>query len=143
MSALLRLSQLAYNLHQLEKVAKKYASLKAAGRKEELPELMAKIIDSITSPDFQVKTKDQVLAADGSTTYLYDGGETFPFLFDFLAEILHSKVPIEIEDVKFGPGEILVTQEGRPQADARSAVAFKELQKLIHGKRERALSKFT
>jgi hypothetical protein len=61
---------------------------------------------------------------------------------DFLAEILHVKIPIAIEDAKFGAGEILVTHGLKVTADARLASAVKELQKLVRGKREQALSKF-
>lgn len=131
------------SLNDLEKASKKYAENKRAGKNAESADLVAKIIDSISSPDFSFKVRDEALVSDDTTTYVYENSATYPFLFDFLAEILHVKIPIVVEDAKFGSGEILVAHGLKETADTRLAAAVKELQKLVRGKREQALSKFT
>jgi hypothetical protein len=133
---------LVASLNDLEKASKKYAEIKQAGKNAESADLVAKIIDSISSPEFSFKVRDEALVSNDTTSYVYENNETYPFLLDFLAEILHVKIPIAIEDAKFGAGEILVTHGLKVTADARLASAVKELQKLVRGKREQALSKF-
>jgi hypothetical protein len=133
---------LVASLNDLEKTSKKYAEIKQAGKNAESADLAAKIIDSISSPDFTFKVRDEALVSDETTSYVYENSATYPFLFDFLAEILHVKIPIVVEDAKFGSGEILVTHGLKETADARLVSAVKELQKLVRGKREQALSKF-
>jgi hypothetical protein len=133
---------LVASLNDLEKASKKYAEIKQAGKSAESADLVAKIIDSISSPDFIFKVRDEALVSDDATSYVYENSATYPFLFDFLAEILHVKIPIVVEDAKFGSGEILVMHGLKETADARLASAIKELQKLVRGKREQALSKF-
>jgi len=133
---------LVASLNDLEKTSKKYAENKQAGKNAESADLAAKIIDSISSPNFSFKVRDDALVSDDTTSYVYENSATYPFLFDFLAEILHAKIPIAVEDAKFGSGEILVTHGLKETADARLNSAVKELQKLVRGKREQALSKF-
>lgn len=131
------------SLSDLEKASKKYAELKGSGKNAESAELVLEIIDSISSPNFRFKVRDETLVSDNTTSYVYEDSATYPFLFDFLAEILHSKIPIVIGDAKFGSGEILVTHGAKETADARLASAVAELRKLVHGKREKALAKYT
>jgi len=134
---------LVASLNDLEKASSKYAALKQAGKNAESADLVLKIIDSISSPDFTFKVRDEALVSGDTTSYVYENSATYPFLFDFLAEILHVKIPIVIEDAKFGAGEILVMHGLKETADARLASAVKELQKLVRGKREQTLSKHT
>lgn len=107
-----------------------------------MPDLIMEIIDTVCSPDFALNVRDDVQASGATISYVYNNGATYPYLFDFLAEMLHSKIPLEIEDAKFGPGEIIITDGNKKSADIRLRSAFKELQKLVHGKRVQALAKY-
>jgi hypothetical protein len=107
-----------------------------------LPDLVREIIDALCSPDFALNVRDDVQISGVTTSYVYKNSATYPYLFDFLAEILHAKIPLEVEDAKFGPGEIIVAAESKELSDNRLTSAFKELQKLVHGKREQALAKY-
>ena len=80
-----------------------------------------------------------MLFSDGTTTYIYENGAAYPKLYDFLSEILHAPVPIVVNEVKFGPGEIIVGVGEKEKADAELQSAVKELQKLIHGKKSKAI----
>ena len=93
------------------------------------------IIDSISSASFSLPLEKDTLSSDGTTTYIYQNNATYPAIFDFLAEILHMTVPIEIGRVKFGPGEILVTTQDRSEADIELELSTKEMQKLVYARR--------
>ncbi|MGI0026097.1 MAG: hypothetical protein ACREA4_13260, partial [Nitrososphaera sp.] len=67
---------------------------------------------------------------------------TYPALFDFLGELLHRKIPLEVEGAKFGPGEVLVSKEKKADADTELALSTKELQKLVHAKRAEIFAKY-
>ena len=100
-------------LDELEELAKKYAMLKqqentSESDRAELARLAIKIIDSISSVSFILPLEKDALSSEGATTYIYQKNATYPAIFDLLAEVLHITVPIEIDRVKFGPGEILV-----------------------------------
>ena len=123
------------NLSDLELISKRYFEEKQGGKTTETADLAVKIIDLISSPDFVFKVKEKALVSENTTTYLYENSATYPFLFDFLAEILHSKIPIMIEDAKLGPGEILVTDGNKEAADAKMSLAIKKLRELIHAKK--------
>jgi hypothetical protein len=102
-------------LDNLEQLAAAYAKLREQthGDQVELARLAVRIVDVISSPSFAFPIKEEALASSGTTTYTYQNNATYPALFDFLAELLHTKVPIVVESAKFGPGEILVNKEKR------------------------------
>jgi hypothetical protein len=126
---------LTANLSDLELISKRYFEEKQGGKTTETADLAVKIIDLISSPNFVFKVKEKALVSENTTTYLYENSATYPFLFDFLAEILHSKIPIMVEDAKLGPGEILVTDGNKEAADAKMSLAIKKLRELIHAKK--------
>ena len=137
-------------LDELERNAKKYAELKEAGGQKrnnnknnhaELARLAKSIVDAISLPSFSFPLKKETQVASGTTTYLYENNATFPALYDFLAELLHSKIPIEVSSTKFGPGEIIVSKENKSESDAELGASVKELQGLVHAKRSDVLSK--
>ncbi|HEX2014254.1 MAG TPA: hypothetical protein VLA68_03410 [Nitrososphaera sp.] len=134
-------------MEDIEKLAKRYARLRASKQRSdsdrtELIEAAATIVDSISSPNFAFPIKKAALESSGTTTYTYENNSAYPALFDFLAELLHTRVPIEIESTKFGPGEILVARGKRNEADIELALSFKELQKLVHARRAEILTKY-
>lgn len=122
-------------------MAGEHAELKQAhegGDDARLADIATKIIDSLSAPDFTFPIRDEVLVNDGTTTYVYENGAAYPKLYDFLSEILHSPVPIVINEAKFGPGEIIIGAGEKYRADVELQSAVKELQKLVHGKKTKA-----
>jgi hypothetical protein len=130
-------------VEKLEQLAESYGKLKDAGETshEELGQLAASIVDSISSASFSFPVADEALASSGTTSYTYRENATYPALFEFLGELLHMSVPLEVEGAKFGPGEILVSKEDKAEADAELAAATNELQKLVHAKRAEIITK--
>lgn len=132
-------TSLGADLAGMEKMAGEHAELKQAhGDDRRVAELAARIIESLSSPDFSFPLRDEALVSEGTTTYVYEGGAAYPKLYDFLSEILHSPVPLVVDEVKFGPGEIIVGAGEKGMADAELQAAVKELQKLVHGKKAKA-----
>ena len=124
------------NFAQLENDAKRFFELKQYEKnKSELKDIAIRIIDQISSPEFAFPIQDQSVASNGVTTYIYRDNSTYPNLLEFIAEALHTKIPVIINTATFGPGEIIVNKEGEQEAlqDLNSCV--KELQMLIHGKK--------
>lgn len=134
-------SSLTASLSELEKIAIDYTKLKEIDRNANLAELAIKIIDPLSSPDFNFNIRKEALSSQGTTTYIYENNATYPSLFNFLAEILHSKVPLTINDAKFGPGEIIIADGNKEVADIKLASAIKELRNLIHAKKTEAFSR--
>jgi hypothetical protein len=140
-------------LDELEELAKKYTQLKQQPQQQqqqdkasesdqiELARLAIRIIDSISSASFFLPLEKDTLSSEGTTTYIYQNNATYPAIFDFLAEILHMTVPIEIGRAKFGPGEILVTTQDRSEADIELELSTKEIQKLVYARRAEIFTK--
>jgi hypothetical protein len=140
-------------LDELEELAKKYTQLKQQPQQQqqqdkanesdqiELARLAIRIIDSISLASFFLPLEKDTLSSEGTTTYIYQNNATYPAIFDFLAEILHMTVPIEIGRAKFGPGEILVTTQGRSEADIELELSTKEIQKLVYARRAEIFTK--
>jgi hypothetical protein len=133
-------------LDELEELAKKYEILKQKENanesdRVELARLAIKIIDSISSASFSLPLEKDALSSDGATTYIYQNNATYPAIFDLLAEVLHTTVPIEIGRVKFGPGEILVAAQDKREADSELELSIKEMQKLVYARRAEIFTK--
>ena len=133
-------------LDELEELAKKYAMLKqqenaSESDRVELARLAIKIIDSISSVSFTLPLEKDALSSEGATTYIYQKNATYPAIFDLLAEVLHVTVPIEIGQVKFGPGEILVAAQDKSEADIELELSTKEMQKLVYARRAEIFTK--
>ena len=133
-------------LDELEELAKKYAMLKQQdnaneSERVELARLAIGIIDSISSASFFLPLEKDTLSSDGATTYIYRNNTTYPAIFDLLAELLHTTVPIAIGRVKFGPGEILVTAQDKSEADIELELSTKEMQKLLYARRAEIFTK--
>jgi hypothetical protein len=133
-------------LDELEELAKKYAMLKqqenaSESDNVELARLAIKIIDSISSVSFTLPLEKDALSSEGATTYIYQKNATYPAIFDLIAEVLHITVPIEIDRVKFGPGEILVAAQDKREADIELELSTKELKKLVYARRAEIFTK--
>ena len=73
-------------------------------------------------------------------TYIYLNNLTYPYLFEFIAEILHTKIPIIVNDTSFGPGEIIVSKVDQKQAKDHLNSSIGELQKLGVRKEKQIIS---
>ena len=131
------------SLENIERLAESYSKLKDAGASSriELARLAVSIVDSISSPSFSFPVTSESLSSSGTTSYAYKDSATYPALFDFLGELLHTSVPIEVEAAKFGPGEILVSKADKGEAEIELALCTKELQKLVHARRAEIFTK--
>lgn len=130
------------NVGEIERTAEKYSQQKNSGNDAELAKLAGGIVDLISLPSFSFPLKEEALSNDGTTTYVYENNDAYPALFDFLGELLHSKVPLEVGDAKFGPGEIIVNRQDKQQADIELGRCVKELKELVHAKKSEIFSKY-
>jgi hypothetical protein len=123
------------NFVELEYDAKRFSELKQNEKsRSELKKIAIRIIDQISSPEFAFPIQHQSVVSNGVTTYIYKDNSTYPNLLEFIAEVLHTKIPVIINTTTFGPGEIMVNKEGKHEALQELNSCVKELQMLIHGK---------
>ena len=126
---------MAINFVELENDAKRFSELKQNEKsRSELKKIAMRIIDQISSPEFAFPIHHQSVVSSGVTTYIYKDNITYPNLLEFIAEVLHTKIPVTINTATFGPGEIMVNKEGKNEALQELNSCVKELQMLIHGK---------
>ncbi len=130
------------NIDEIERMARKYSQLKKSENNAELAQLAAGIVDSISLPTFSFPVKEEALSSEGTTTYIYENSAAYPDLFDFLGELLHSKIPIEVDEAKFGPGEIIISEQDRQKADAELGRCVGELKQLVHARKSEILSRY-
>jgi hypothetical protein len=123
------------NFVELENDAKRFSELKQNEKSgSELRKIAFRIVDQISSPEFAFPIHHQSVVSSGVTTYIYKDNITYPNLLEFIAEVLHTKIPVIINTATFGPGEIMVNKEGKNEALQELNSCVKELQMLIHGK---------
>ena len=123
------------SFEELEYNAKRYLESKQnKGLESDSKDPALKMIDFISSQDFKFPVQKEGVVSNGPTTYVYANDLTYPNLFEFIAEILHTKIPITINDTRFGPGEIIVNK-ALEEAEEELDSCLKELQKLIHAKK--------
>jgi hypothetical protein len=121
---------------ELENNAKRFFELKHIEEtKSELNNIAVKIIDQISLPEFDFPIHDQYVVSNRVTTYVYTDNLTYPNLLEFIAEVLHTKIPVIINTAIFGPGEIIVNKENEQEAREELYSCIKELQVLIHAKK--------
>lgn len=125
---------------KLEELAKEYVELKKGEQESKSKNAAIKLMDFLSSTDFAFPLKKEVVESNGTTTYLYINNSTYPHLFEFIAEILHLEIPIIINNVKFGPGEIIVNSDNEKDAKQELDSCVKELQKLINGKKNKVFA---
>jgi hypothetical protein len=130
------------NFDELEYDARKYSESKQHKELEyESKKIAIRLIDSISSVDFVFPLQKQGVVSNGTTSYVYMNNLTYPNLFEFIAEILHVEIPITINNARFGPGEIVVYRENEEEAKQDLSLCVKELQKLIHARKAKILTK--
>ncbi len=125
---------------QIEELAKEYIELKKGEQESKSKNAAINLMDLLSSKDFAFPLKKEVAESNGTVTYLYLNNKTYPHLFEFIAEILHLEIPIIINNVKFGPGEIIVNSDKEKDAKQQLDSCVKELQKLISGKKNKVFA---
>jgi hypothetical protein len=119
---------------EIESVAKRYLESRQ-DKEADTKNYAVRIIDYLSSPDLKFPLRKGGVISNGTTSYVYTDNMAYPKLFEFISEIIHSKIPITINDVTFGPGEIIVNRGNENEAEQELASGINELQKLIHAKR--------
>lgn len=128
------------NFIELENEATSFFEMKKyEERKSELKDIAIRIIDQMTSPGFAFPIQDQSVVSNGVTTYVYTDNKTYPNLLEFIAEVLHTKIPVIINTATFGPGEIMINKDDEQEALDELKSCTSELQKLVHGKEAKYL----
>lgn len=124
------------NFAELENDAKRFFELKHSEKTpSELNNIAIKIIDEISLPEFSFPIHNQSVVSNRVTTFVYRDNLTYPNLLEFIAEVLHTKIPVIINTARFGPGEIIVNKENEQEALYELNSCIKELQVLIHAKK--------
>jgi hypothetical protein len=124
------------NFAELENDAKRFFELKHSEKTaSELNNMAIKIIDEISLPEFSFPIHNQSVVSNRVTTFVYRDNLTYPNLLEFIAEVLHTKIPVIINTARFGPGEIIVNKENEQEALIELNSCIKELQVLIHAKK--------
>ena len=124
------------NFAELENDAKRFFELKHSEKTaSELNNIAIKIIDEISLPEFSFPIHNQSVVSNRVTTFVYRDNLTYPNLLEFIAEVLHTKIPVIINTARFGPGEIIVNKENEQEALDELNSCVKELQVLIHAKK--------
>ena len=126
------------SVDEVEDVARKYMESKQSDASDSKI-FAGQIIDYISSSGLKLPLQDEALVSNGTTSYVYRKSKAYPNLFKFLSEVLHSEIPITVNDVRFGPGEIIVARGDQHEAQEQLNLSLKELQKLVHAKRAEVL----
>lgn len=131
------------NFAELEKIAKKYMKLKKQKSTDsknaslglELNKTVIGIIDRLSSRDFMFPIQSNAVVSGKTTTYIYRKNSTYPNLFEFISDILHTRIPIILSRAKFGPGEIIVNSGNEKPSRRELELCTKELQRLLSSKK--------
>ena len=123
---------------EIENIAERCLQLKQ-NKQIEWKGFARDIIDYISSVNLEFPLQNASMISNGTTSYLYRNGTTYPNLFEFMSEILHSEIPITLNKVRFGPGEIIVSTGNQDEANKQLALSIEELRKLVHAKRAEVL----
>jgi hypothetical protein len=123
---------------EIENIAKRYLESKQH-KESDSKAFVIEIIDYVSSPDLKFPLQKAPVISNGTTSYLYHNGSTYPNLFKFISQVLHSEIPITVNKERFGPGEIIVIAGDENEAAKQLALSINQLRKLIPAKRSEVL----
>lgn len=131
------------NFAELEKMAKKYMKLKKQKSTDskkaslglELNKTIIGIIDRLSCRDFMFPIQSNAVVSGKTTTFIYRKNLTYPNLFEFISDRLHTRIPIMLSGAKLGPGEIIVSSGNEKSSRRQLELCTKALQKLLSSKR--------
>jgi hypothetical protein len=93
-------------------------------------EIEKKIINLICNNNnnrFAFPIAENCLISNGRVGFTYKGNKTYPNLFEFLAYITSSEIPIEIKNCHFGPGEIVIIRDNKADALGDLSISTNEI----------------
>lgn len=122
------------NFESLEIYAKEAKEARSRNEDELAKKLDEKIMRFITEQNFLFPVNEHPLIDKNNASFIYKNNKTYPNLFEFIAKILHTDIPIIVESCKFGPGGINVVAENAEQAHRTLMDSTRELQRLIQAK---------
>lgn len=97
------------NFEKLEIYANEATEARSRNQNELAEKLEDEILRLITEKELTFPVEEEVLINKNIASFIYKNGKTYPNLIEFIARILHIEIPIEINQCKFGPGEIVVS----------------------------------
>ena len=100
--------------------------------------LTEQIIALISSEAMIFPIEKNVLISNNTASFIYKDNKTYANLFEFISGLLHTQIPITLNDCKFGPGEIIVKASTNYVAYEKLNSCSNELQKLINAKKGRS-----
>ena len=113
---------------ELEDIANRYWDLKHHDRMNaDLGKMPNSLIEALISPSFTFPVEKEGIVSEGTTSYFYINNVTCPNLFEFLSDLLHLEIPININKTKFGPGEILISIDNEKDAHPEMISSVEEL----------------
>jgi hypothetical protein len=127
------------NFEKLEIYANEATEARHRNQSELGKKLEDDLIRMLTEQELAFPIEENVLINKNSASFIYKNGKTYPHLIEFIAMILHIEIPIEIDQCKFGPGEIVVSANNPAEAHRRLNDCSHKLQTLIQGKQGRNL----
>jgi hypothetical protein len=122
------------NFDKLEIYALEAIETKLKNQRELGEKLENDLTRMLTEDELTFPIEDKVLLNRNLGSFIYKNGKTYPHLIEFIAGILHVVIPIEIDNCKFGPGEIVVSARDPVEAHNRLKDCSHKLQGLIQAK---------
>jgi hypothetical protein len=127
------------NFEKLEIYANEATEARSRNQNELAEKLENEVLRLIAEKELTFPVEEEVLINKNIASFIYKNGKTYPNLIEFIARILHIEIPIEINQCKFGPGEIVVSATDAKQAHQRLENCSHELQALIQARKERIM----
>ncbi len=127
------------NFDKLEIYANEATEARHRNQSELSKKLETDVIRMLTEQELAFPIEENVLINKNSASFIYKNGKTYPHLIEFIAMILHIEIPIEIDQCKFGPGEIVVSANNPVEAHKILKDCSHKLQALIQAKQGRNL----
>lgn len=125
------------NFDRLETYAAEANQARSSDQMQVAEKLEEEIMKWIAEEELVFPVEKDVLINGDSASFLYKNNRTYPKLFEFIARTLHLEIPLEINNCKFGPGEIIVVASNNDQAQQTLLECSHELQNRLKAKKGR------
>lgn len=125
------------NFDRLETYAEEANQARSSDQMQVAEKLEEEIMKWIAEEELIFPVEKDVLINGDSASFLYKNNRTYPKLFEFIARTLHLEIPLEINNCKFGPGEIIVVASNNDQAQQTLLECSHELQNRLKAKKGR------
>jgi hypothetical protein len=125
------------NFDRLETYAEEANQARSSDQMQVAEKLEEEIMKWIAEEELVFPVEKDVLINGDSASFLYKNNRTYPKLFEFIARTLHLEIPLEINNCKFGPGEIIVVASNNDQAQQTLLECSHELQNRLKAKKGR------